>query len=71
NYNLYVPEPHRPSDEIVQLVQIYNRRWLPLKERIVAYYERKNKSRRNDMTAADHGRPLDTESENVSIEELI
>ncbi|MCB1169092.1 MAG: ion transporter [Leptospiraceae bacterium] len=71
NYNLRVPEiTDRPQDEIARLVSIYNRRWLPLKERIVAHYEKK-KHPEKDITGSDHGRPLHGPDRQVSIDELI
>ncbi len=69
NYNLAIPEfKDRPQDEISRLANIYNRRWLPLKERIVAHYDRKKKDM--EMSSSDHGSPLDS-GKNVSLDELI
>ncbi len=69
NYNLSIPEfRDRPQDEISKLANIYNRRWLPLKERIVAHYEKKKKD--DAITAADHGQPLEPKK-SVSLDELI
>ncbi|MEQ8352847.1 MAG: ion transporter [Leptospiraceae bacterium] len=69
NYNLAIPEfTDRPQDEISRLASIYNRRWLPLKERIVAHYEKKN--REMEIGGSDHGRPMDS-SKKVSLDELI
>lgn len=70
NYNLIVPEIRdRPEDEIAKLIHIYNQRWMPLKQRIVAYYEKKKKPDL-DITGADHGHPPDSGTK-VSLDELI
>ncbi|HBS04907.1 MAG TPA: hypothetical protein DEA96_08085 [Leptospiraceae bacterium] len=69
NYNLTIPEiKDRPQDEISKLANIYNRRWLPLKERIVAHYDRKKRDM--EMGNSDHGHPMDS-GKSVSLDELI